>query len=352
MPPDKQEQGRKEILNHLIDTALVDQYILQLPQLTASKEEVDKKLEVVRAELAQQKKDFNAWLGEMRMTEAELRQEVAADLRWNKYCDAEATDARLRQLFDSDKDVFNGAMVRARHILLTPDMNDPKADEAATAQLRAIRKDIEDWVAAVMAWRKDADVVRERKRQEVLDDAFAEAARKYSQCPSKDQGGDVDYFQREGRMFEPFAKAAFALNKWQMSDVVQTPAGLHLILVIDRKDGIPNLKYEDIKDDVRDEFCDRLRDAVVAKVSPTARIELAAASKLHRPWRGPSFPRSAWERTSETLCVSESPVRRPYLPSRDAERPDVRSPTRSSWERGPRRAPPHGDRSWGFCSSA
>ncbi len=279
VPPDKWEQGRKEVVNHLIDTALVDQYVLQLPQFTATKEEVDKKLEVVRAELAPQKKDFNAWLGEMKLTEAELRQEIAADLRWNKYCDAEATDARLQQLFDSDKDLFNGAMVRARHILLTPDMSDPKAVETATARLRAIKKEIEDKVEKGMADCKDADVVRERKRQQLLDDAFAEAAKSYSQCPSKAQGGDVDYFQRSGRMFEPFSKAAFALSKFQMSDVVQTQVGVHLILVIDRKDGIADLKYDDVKDDVKDELCDRLRDAIVAKARPTAKIEITAAPK-------------------------------------------------------------------------
>ena len=108
--PTSRNRG-KEILNHLIDTALVDEYILQLPQFTASKEEIDKKEEVVRSELTQQKKDFNAWLQEMKLTEPELRQEIAADLRWNKYCDSEATDAKLRQLFDSDVNLFNGAMV-------------------------------------------------------------------------------------------------------------------------------------------------------------------------------------------------------------------------------------------------
>ena len=36
----------------------------------------------------------------MKFTEAELRQEIAADIRWNKFCDAQATDARLKQLFD------------------------------------------------------------------------------------------------------------------------------------------------------------------------------------------------------------------------------------------------------------
>ena len=88
----------------------------------------------------------------------------------------------------------------------------------------------------------------------------------------------MDYFQRSGKMVEPFSKAAFALKPYQMSDVVRTQFGVHLILVTDRKEGLP-VKYEDIKDDVKDEFCDRLRDQVVAKVKPTAKIEILPAPK-------------------------------------------------------------------------
>ncbi len=106
VPPAKHDEARKEVLDHIIETVLIDQYVLQLPQFTASKEEIDKKEEVVRAELLQQKKDLNKWLEEMKFTEAELRQEIAADVRWNKFCDAQATDARLKQLFDSETECF------------------------------------------------------------------------------------------------------------------------------------------------------------------------------------------------------------------------------------------------------
>ncbi len=279
VPPAKRDEARKEVLDHLIETALIDQYVLQLTQYTASKEEVDKKEEVVRAELKQQKKDLNKWLEEMKFTEAELRQEIAADLRWNKFCDAEATDAKLKQLFDSEKEVFDGSQVRARHILLTPAMNDPKAIETAAGQLRGIKKEIEDKVEKGLADCKETDPLkREEKRRQLLDDAFAAAAGNYSQCPTKTQGGDVGYFQRSGKMVEPFSKVAFALKPFEMSDVVQTQFGVHLILVTDHKAGLP-VKYEEIKDDVKDEFCDRLREAIVAKVKPTARIEITPAPK-------------------------------------------------------------------------
>jgi peptidyl-prolyl cis-trans isomerase C len=277
VPREKQDEARKEILDYLIENALIDQYVLQLPQFTASKDEIDKKEDELRADLKKQNRDFNKMLEQMKLTEAELREQIAADLRWNKYCDSEATPDKLKQLFNSEKEVFDGTMVRARHILLTPDVKDAKAVEAESAKLRGIKKEIEAKVDAGMKECKETDpLAREKKRRELLDDAFADAAKQYSQCPSKAQGGDVDYFQRSGKMVEAFSKAAFAAKPFEMTDVVPTQFGVHLILVTDRKAGL-DVKFDDIKDDVRDEFCDRLREQLVAKIKPKAKIEIAPA---------------------------------------------------------------------------
>ena len=58
---------------------------------------------------------------------------------------------------------------------------------------------------------------------------FADAAREYSDCPSGAEGGDLGAFGR-GAMVQPFDEAAFALGVGEMSDVVQTQFGYHLIL--------------------------------------------------------------------------------------------------------------------------
>jgi peptidyl-prolyl cis-trans isomerase C len=74
-------------------------------------------------------------------------------------------------------------------------------------------------------------------------------------------------------MVEPFAKAAFAMKPFEMSDVVATEFGYHLILVTARKQGTQK-KFEDVKEDVRTLYAMRLREAVIAQMKPKAQITM------------------------------------------------------------------------------
>ncbi len=272
--PDKWKEARPELLNFLIDNMLVEQH-LQQQRITVDKSEIDKRIKEMRDDAAKQKKDFDKILQELKLTEAELREHITADLRWDKYATSQVNDKALRDYFAANKETFDGTMVKARHVLLTPAPGDARSAEQAQAQLLACKAEIEAQVAAGLAkLPATADALeREKTRTKLLDEAFAAKAKEKSACPSKTQGGDVGLFQRAGFMVEPFAKVAFALKPYQMSDVVKTQFGYHLILVTERKPG-RDVKFEDgnIKDDVKEVFCEKLRESVAAQVRARSTI--------------------------------------------------------------------------------
>lgn len=272
-PEQHKEMARKEILAHLIENALIDQYLKAI-NITVEEKEVDKIIDDLKKELAQVKKDYLKELEAMMLTEQEFRTEVAAQMKWEKFVEKQGTDAELKKLFDSNPDVFDGTMVRARHILMTPGNDEAKQKEAA-GKLRGIKQVIEQEAAkAVAALPATATALeKEQARANKIDELFAAYAKEYSVCPSKKDGGDLNFFPRAGAMVEPFAKAAFALKPYEMSDVVATEFGYHLILVTNRRQGTPK-KFEDVKEDVRMLYAMRLREAVVAQMKPKAQITI------------------------------------------------------------------------------
>ena len=103
--------------------------------------------------------------------------------------------------------------------------------------------------------------------------SFADAAAKYSQCPDAPKGGDLGFFARKWMVEEPFAKAAFALKVGEMSQVVTTDYGCHLILVTDRNAGV-TADYEQVKEDVRDCLLEEIRQNTLLELRRIAKVEV------------------------------------------------------------------------------
>jgi peptidyl-prolyl cis-trans isomerase C len=271
VPPDRQTEARPAVINHLVENVLVDQYLQQSGVKTDPKE-IDKKIDEMKDEIKKEKLEYAKVLQDMEVTETELRYHLAADLRWEKYADGQSTDKVLRELFTTQKEMFDGSMVRVRHILLTPDSKDPQKVAAAKASLAAIKREIEATVAAGLAKAPAADnLAREKARVKLIEDAFSAQAKLKSSCPSKQQGGDVGWFDRAGAMVEPFSKASFALKPFEMTDIVETQFGVHLILLLDRRAG-KDVKFEDVKSSVKDLYTERLRNLVVQHMKKSAKI--------------------------------------------------------------------------------
>lgn len=102
---------------------------------------------------------------------------------------------------------------RASHILLTVQTNASEAERVRTRE-------------------KAQELLAQLKKSP---DSFADLARKHSQDPgSAERGGDLDFFAR-GAMVKPFDEAVFAMEKGQISDVVESEFGYHLIRLMDIK---------------------------------------------------------------------------------------------------------------------
>lgn len=72
---------------------------------------------------------------------------------------------------------------------------------------------------------KEVNAVLERIKK---GEKFSAIAKDVSMCPSKKRGGDLGTFGR-GQMVKEFEKAAFALDKGQISGIVKTQFGYHII---------------------------------------------------------------------------------------------------------------------------
>ena len=275
-PPEERAEARAEVLDYLIDNALIDQYLVQR-HVEVPQAELDARVGEIREEIKKGGQTVEKVMQELMLTEDELRAQLAADLRWEKFVSTQATEKVLRELFDKNPEVFDGTTVRARHILVAPSSKDPQAAEQAKAKILELKRQIEEAAAqAVAKLPAGADeAAREKARAQAIEDAFAAAAHKESACPSKEIGGDLGWFARARNMAEPFAAAAFALKPYQMSDVVVTRFGYHLILATGRRPG-KDTKFDDVKDVVRDFFGDRLRDYLCGKLKPGAKIVINA----------------------------------------------------------------------------
>ena len=151
--------------------------------------------------------------------------------------EAKDVDAFVKKKLVDIKDYYNKNLnkykqpeqIRAKHILL-------KLSSKASA------KEIAEKTKKLRGFRKQA------LKKPIM---FTILAFKHSEGPSKTRGGDLNFFKR-GAMHPKFEKAAFALKKPNdISDVVQTPFGLHIIQLTARKKAINRtVKQKDVQKEI------------------------------------------------------------------------------------------------------
>ncbi len=152
----------------------------------------------------------------------------------------EMLEERVKQAVDvTDEDVRDSfAEVTARHILI-----DPQEMMHAEAGLDdALNENSEETGEQPMTLEEAEAQARELllslKQQIEAGEDFATLALQHSTCPSAEQGGDLGTFG-PGQMVPEFEEVAFDLEPGELSDVVETQFGLHLIMVEDVQHDVP-----------------------------------------------------------------------------------------------------------------
>jgi hypothetical protein len=269
----KREAVRPEVLSFLIDNMLIDQY-LDGQKISVDAKDVAEQVAKLKAEIDATGRTIDDFCKSLFLTETDLRMQIAATTRWDKFVSQYSNDKQLRDFFESNKAFFDGSMSHCRHILVAFPADNSQAAEQGKAKIAMLKKQIEESVAKGLA--ADAgkldNLEFQKKRLQLLETTFSDTATKESSCDTKVNGGDLGMFPRGGgKVVEPFARAAFALKPGEMSDPVMTEFGCHLILCVGFKAGTDR-KYDDVKDAVKDVFSDRMREAVLLQMRPNAKI--------------------------------------------------------------------------------
>ncbi|VTU01777.1 -type peptidyl-prolyl cis-trans isomerase : Parvulin-like peptidyl-prolyl isomerase OS=Singulisphaera acidiphila (strain ATCC BAA-1392 / DSM 18658 / VKM B-2454 / MOB10) GN=Sinac_0971 PE=4 SV=1: SurA_N_3: Rotamase [Gemmataceae bacterium] len=247
----QQRQLRAAVLDDFIDDALVRQFLAKHgPKVDP--EEVEAQVKALTARLAKENRTLAAYLKERGQTEAQLRDAYQTQIQFAAYVKEQVTDEHLKAYHAAHRDHFDKVEVRLSHVMLRAPKGAPAAARAAVREkLQVVRAD-------VAAGRLD----------------FADAAKRFSQCPSAKAGGDLGFVPRRGLPEdEPIAKAAFALKVGELSGVVESDYGFHLLLVTDRKPGTPSV-LEKCAFEVLEAYTDDFRLDLVKKLRKEAQIKV------------------------------------------------------------------------------
>lgn len=254
LPEAQRKQQQQIVLNALIDAMLLRQY-LEKNTPPVDEKQINNQMAALAAQLRQQGRSLNDFCREMNRNEAQIRADIAAMHRWYAYAEKHVTEQDLQRCYQENKDLFDQVRVRVSEIVLrVPTQAEPSERELARKRLQELREKI---VANQIT--------------------FEEAAKQFSQSPTQEQGGDLDWLPHlKGGLLplpDDILDLAFKMQPGQISDVLNSEFGLYLIKVTQRDPGHPS-EYERVKPEVRDLYVEEMKMAILGQMRKTAEIKV------------------------------------------------------------------------------
>jgi peptidyl-prolyl cis-trans isomerase C len=218
VPAEHRDRVYRGILDQMISMRVLMQEA-RTRNVTVTDAELDEHIGRLRQQFPSEDQ-FTQALAERKMTLEQLREDARRDLTLAKMVDAEVKpkikieEREVKAFYDENPAQFQQPETfRASHILVpVPPNATEEQKQAARAEIEGILKDI----------RGGAD--------------FAEMARKHSKDGSAANGGDLGTFPR-GQMVAPFEEALVKLSPGEVSGVVETQFGYHVIKLAEKNQG-------------------------------------------------------------------------------------------------------------------
>jgi len=199
------------------------------------------------------KKKFQQRLSQRGITEKTLRESILQNMRRENFLNSEI-DSSFEPTQQEIKQVYkqkykNQQKVSARHILVKEKDSTQKGQ--GLQKIKQVKKKIENGAN------------------------FAEMAKQYSEGPSSRKGGDLGSFGKQ-KMDPRFTRAAFSLEKGEVSDVVKTRYGYHLIQVYDKKTTSKPLSQvrSKIVQQLKDQKKQQARSKLIQKLKKDANLQI------------------------------------------------------------------------------
>jgi peptidyl-prolyl cis-trans isomerase C len=244
---------RKQAIENMISRLLLEQAVNK-EGVKVAQTDVDARMGDIKKSFPSEQ-DFASRLQSMGMTPEDFQREIESTMKFEALFAKHATevqiptDAEIKAFYDANSGDFQQTeQIRASHILVTVGKDDtPAVKSEKMAKITKIRNDIKG----------GAD--------------FAQMATQYSDCPSKERGGDLGYFGK-GQMVAPFDAAAFALKVGDLSDIVTTDFGYHIIKVTDHKQA-RTITLDDAKQDIAKYLQNQQKQAAIGTYIESLRGE-------------------------------------------------------------------------------
>lgn len=254
VPQEQIPAATKQILDGLITQKLILQFVRD-SKIQVGQADIEVELNKVREDIKSNPGLAGQTLEQVLEKHGgsieDMKSDITMFLSMERYLSKDVDEQKVKAYFDQHKSVYAETEVKASHILV--DTRKMKTDAELAQAMEKIKK-----AKTEVAGGKD----------------FAEAAKEYSDCPSSKEGGDLGYFKREGQMVEPFAAAAFALKKGDVSDVVKTDFGYHIIKVTD----IKTPTFDEVKETVKQNMIEEKGQLLVKDLREKAKIDIKSGT--------------------------------------------------------------------------